>query len=316
MFKKKQKLYYFCEKTLTYQEAKKTRFINLRIVISALLGFILFVFIADYFSGNYVSNLFYNIIKSEKRNLLLSKNIHKLKVRVDSLEKQISILARHDQNLRLTVNLPLMPDEIRDVGIGGKVYIPFTEPIDEKLDDDIDNLSAFVDKISRQIKLQKQSYEEILSKYKSDKTFFECVPALKPMDGTYDIHSFGMRLHPILGFNRMHEGVDIIAPENTPVHASGNATVEYVGYQGSYGLLIVLNHGYGYQTYYGHLNSSVVKINDKVKRGDLIGYSGNSGLSTGPHLHYEVICNDRKLDPVRFFVDDVNNIVKMSLAKK
>jgi len=315
MLKNKQKLYYFCEKTLTYKEAKGPGWRNIIIFSAGILGIVIIAMIIDYFTGNYIGNLVYNVIKSERRNLLLSKNIYKLRVRIDSLEKQINTLAKQDKNLRLTVNLPLMPDEMRDLGIGGKSYSLYSEPLDEHLDSDIENLSTFVDKLSRQIKLQKQSYEQILNKYKNDKTFFECVPALKPMEGTYDIHSFGMRLHPILGFNRMHEGVDIIAPENTPIYAPGNGVVEFVGYQGSYGLLIIINHGYGYQTYYGHLNSTTVKINEHVKRGDLIAYSGNSGLSTGPHLHYEVIYNDRKLDPVRFFVDDVNNIVKMSLAK-
>ncbi len=315
MLKNRQKLYFFCEKTLTYKEAKGPGWRNIKIFISAVVGFLIIGFVADYFTGNYIGNLLYNFVKSERRNMLLSKNLYRLKTKVDSLEKQISGLSVHDKNLRLTVNLPLMPDEVKEFGVGGKSYNPYSESLDEFLDVDIDNFSAIVDKLSRQVKLQKQSYEEILTKYKNDKTFFQCVPALKPMDGAYDIYSFGMRLHPILGYHRMHEGVDIIAPENTPVHATGDGVVEYAGGQGSYGLLVIINHGYGYQTYYGHLNSANFKIGDEVKRGDIIAYSGNSGLSSGPHLHYEVVFNNKKLDPVRFFVDDISNIVKMSLAK-
>jgi len=113
----------------------------------------------------------------------------------------------------------------------------------------------------------------------------------------------------------MHDGVDIIAHENTPVYASGDGIVKFVGWQGGYGLLVIIDHGYGYQSYYGHLNSSNVKVNDPVKRGDLIAKSGNTGLSEGPHLHYEVVYNDVKVDPVKYFVDDVENIVKITLAK-
>ncbi len=315
MLKKRQKLYYFCDKTLTYKEAKGPGTRNVIIFAAGIIGFLIIGFVADYFTGNYFGNLVYNIVRSEKRNMLLSKNLLKLKTKVDSIEKQVSTLSVHDKNLRLTVNLPVMPDELKEVGVGGKAYNPYSESLDEFLDTDIDNFSSIVDKLSRQVKLQKQSYEEILKKYKNDKTFFECVPALKPMEGSYDIYSFGMRLHPILGFTRMHEGVDIIGTENTPVHASGNGVVEFVGSQGSYGLLVIINHGHGYETYYGHLNSATVRINDEVKRGQVIAYSGNSGLSTGPHLHYEVVYNNKKLDPVRFFVDDISNIVKMSLAK-
>ena len=315
MFKRKQKLYYFCDDSLTYREAKGPGWRNVIIFAAGLIGIMIIGFVADYFTGNYFGNLVYNIVRTEKRNLLLSKNLYKLKTKVDSLEKQIGTLSYRDKDLRLTVNLPLLADEVKEVGVGGKSYYPYSESPDEFLDTDIDNFSSIVDKLSRQVKLQKQSYEEILNKYKNDKTFFECVPALKPMEGTYDISSFGMRLHPILGFSRMHEGVDIIAAENTPVHATGNGVVEFVGNQGSFGLLVIINHGHGYQTFYGHLNSTVVRINDEVKRGQLIAYSGNSGLSTGPHLHYEVVFNNKKLDPVRFFVDDINNIVKMSLAK-
>jgi murein DD-endopeptidase MepM/ murein hydrolase activator NlpD len=315
MLKKKQKVYYFCDETLTYKEAKGPGWRNVIIFATGFIGILIIGFIADYFTGNYIGNLMYNFVRSEKRNMLLSKNLFRLKTKVDSLEKQISALSTNDKNLRLTVNLPLLPDEVKEVGVGGKTYSPYSESPDEYLDTDIDNFSSVLDKLSRQVKLQKRSYEEILNKYKNDKTFFECVPALKPMEGTYDIYSFGMRLHPILGFTRMHEGVDIISPENTPVHAPGNGVVEFVGNQGSFGLLIIINHGHGYQTYFGHLNSSVVRINDEVKRGQLIAYSGNSGLSSGPHLHYEVVLNNKKLDPVRFFVDDISNIVKMSLAK-
>jgi murein DD-endopeptidase MepM/ murein hydrolase activator NlpD len=315
MLQKKQKLYYFCDKSLTYKEAKGPGWRNIIFFAAGFLGILMIGFVADYFTGNYVGNLFYNFVRSERKNMILSKNLYKLKTKVDSLEKQVDNLSVHDKNLRLTVNLPILADEVKEVGIGGKSYNPYSESIDEYLDTDIDNFTSIVDKLSRQVKLQKQSYEEILNKYKNDKTFFECVPALKPMEGTYDLNSFGMRLHPILGFSRMHEGVDIIAPENTPVHSSGNGVVEFVGNQGSFGLLIIINHGHGYQSYYGHLNSATVRINNEVKRGQLIAYSGNSGLSTGPHLHYEVAYNNKKLDPVRFFVDDISNIVKMSLAK-
>lgn len=315
IFKNEQQLYYFCPKTLTYKKAKHPEWRNLKL-LAAMIG-IIFVVLAsiDFFTGNYLGNAIYNIVSSQRKNLLLSRNIYNLKTKVDSLEKALNYLSSHDKDLRLTVNLPLSAEDVKESGIGGRVYEPYSEVPYDYLDTGINNVSKIIENLSKRVKSQKQSYEEILKKYNNDRLFFKCVPAIKPMEGTYNIHGFGMRLHPILGYYKMHDGVDIIAHENTPVYASGDGTVKFVGWQGGYGLLVVIDHGYGYQSYYGHLNSSHVKLNDPVKRGQLIAQSGNTGLSEGPHLHYEVVYNNVKVDPVKYFVDDVENIVKITLAK-
>jgi murein DD-endopeptidase MepM/ murein hydrolase activator NlpD len=114
-----------------------------------------------------------------------------------------------------------------------------------------------------------------------------------------------MRRHPILKIKRMHNGLDFIAYYNTPVYAPGGGIVEYVGRRGGFGKMVVINHGFGYKTRYAHLNKYKVKKGQKVKRGDLIALSGNSGLSTGPHLHYEIRHNGIALNPRNFIFDDI-----------
>ena len=315
MFKNKQQLYFFCAKTLTYKKAPHPGWRNVKIFIAGVFIFSVSVFIIDHFTGNYLGNMAHNFISSERRNLLLSRNLYNLKNKIDSLEKTLSYLSTQDKNLRLTVNLPLTPEDINYSGIGGKSYEPYSEVPQDYLDTDISNLSKIIENLLKRVKDQKSSYEEILEKYNNDKNFFKAVPAIKPMEGTYNIHGFGIRLHPVLGYYRMHDGIDITAPENTPVYATGDGTIKYVGYLGSYGLLVIIDHGYGYQSYYGHLSSLLVKVNESVKRGQQIANSGNTGLTSGPHLHYEVVYNNNKTDPVKYFVDDVENIVKISLAK-
>ncbi|MCK4445988.1 MAG: M23 family metallopeptidase [Candidatus Marinimicrobia bacterium] len=102
----------------------------------------------------------------------------------------------------------------------------------------------------------------------------------------------------------MHTGIDISAPRGTPIYATANGVIKSAGWKGTYGKAVVIDHGYGYQTLYGHMNEIIVKRNKKVKRGEIIGYIGSSGLSKAPHIHYEVIKNNKKINPVNFFYND------------
>jgi len=113
-------------------------------------------------------------------------------------------------------------------------------------------------------------------------------------------------MHPILHKKRMHAGIDILANWRTPVHVTGNGKVQFVGYRGGYGLCVQVDHGFGYTTLYAHLSKALVRKGQTLKRGELIAKTGNSGLSTGPHLHYEIRHNGKALNPSRFFFDDIN----------
>ena len=135
------------------------------------------------------------------------------------------------------------------------------------------------------------------------------IPAIQPVSNKklkYIGSGFGMRIDPIYKVPRMHEGIDFNAPIGTPIYATGNGVVSLVDYDGrGYGNHVIITHGFGYQTLYGHMSRVKVRIGQKVNRGDIIGYVGNTGKSTGPHCHYEVIKNGKKINPINFFFDDL-----------
>lgn len=114
-----------------------------------------------------------------------------------------------------------------------------------------------------------------------------------------------MRLHPILDIYRKHEGLDIANDQGTPVYATADGAVELSGRHGGYGFMIQINHGYGYKTLYAHLSKVLVRDGEQVRRGEVIGRSGNTGLSSGPHLHYEVKINGISQNPTDYFFDDI-----------
>jgi murein DD-endopeptidase MepM/ murein hydrolase activator NlpD len=225
---------------------------------------------------------------------------------VDSLQSQVNKLFTSDKNLRLMVNLPTIENDVKELGVGGGVSdanLNITYGVELA---SLDDIEKSIDKISRQINLQKSSFGSIFDKYINDEKLFQCIPAIIPMQGTYDKNSFGMRKHPILGYYKMHEGVDIISSDGTPIYSAGKGIVEKIGYDGGYGLILEINHGYGYKSFYAHLSYVDVTYGQIVSRGQKIASSGHSGLTTGPHLHYEISLNGVKLNPVNFFLEPGN----------
>lgn len=300
------KKYYISHSDLSIKEIKWFRLkiagsiIGLTIVILTLI-----------LTGN---NLYYdflglgNKIQSlEAENALLRDRLVALHSQITALQSTLDELDRQGNTLRLMVDLPAIDDETKRAGTGGAL-----ETGEEFLSSNntLELLNATTNSVKRlasEIALQKQSFEEIHSKYQYNKELFEVLPALKPMEGYYSPSGFGMRMHPVLGIFKTHEGLDIVGDVGTPVYASGNGTVEFAGQSGGgYGNVIVINHGYGYQSLYAHLSQIFVKTGNQVKRGALIGKSGKSGLVSGPHLHYEVMYKGVRQNPVDFFLDDVS----------
>jgi murein DD-endopeptidase MepM/ murein hydrolase activator NlpD len=205
--------------------------------------------------------------------------------------------------LRLAVNLTPISIEQKKLGVGGATPI---SKLYSQLGSDISDAIDVADVVLRKFRFEKEQLEEITAKLKSNKNLFESIPAIVPTEGNFSSESFGMRMHPILHINKMHTGIDIINNVGTPVKATGKGKVSYVGYKGGYGLTVEIDHGFGYQTIYAHLSSVNVKEGTIVKRNQQIAKSGNSGLSSGPHLHYEVLHNGQNLDPSEFFFDEYN----------
>jgi murein DD-endopeptidase MepM/ murein hydrolase activator NlpD len=238
-------------------------------------------------------------------NSVLSEKLDGIVNSYSKINNELDSLVKVNNDLRVAANLPLISDEEKRVGVGGGYFdnnIDFSKNLNIRLKTAL----MYVDDISRKIEFEKTNYAEISSKMIENKQLFESIPAVKPCEGTLSEHGFGMRVHPVLNILRMHEGIDIITEVGTSVYATGKGTIDFVGIKGGYGLCLEINHGFGYTTLYGHLSSVNAQIGQKVLRGTVIARTGNSGLSSGPHLHYEVTHDGVKLDPVGFFFDDLN----------
>lgn len=167
-----------------------------------------------------------------------------------------------------------------------------------------------VDSLEQRLYAQSVSLDEIYKMAGTKEQRMATMPAIMPIRKSQCkiVSGFGMRYHPILHYRRMHTGIDLTAQPGTPVYATGNGTVQLAGRggnMGGYGVAVLLNHGYGFQTLYGHLSEVTVTPGQRVRRGDMIGKVGRTGLASGYHLHYEVIQNGNKVNPVYFFFNDL-----------
>jgi len=163
-----------------------------------------------------------------------------------------------------------------------------------------------MDQLAGQMVVQSKSFDEIWELALNKEKMLSAIPAIQPIaKGVGRIVSgYGMRFHPILKYRRMHWGIDISAPKGTPIYATADGVIEFTGRRGEFGNLVIINHGYGYKTHYGHMNNFTVKRTQKVKRGEIIGYVGNTGLSSAPHVHYDIVKDGKRIDPVHFFYND------------
>ena len=158
-----------------------------------------------------------------------------------------------------------------------------------------------IDSLSYTLDAQKNSYDIIFNKIKSNETMYRHIPSIMPVESAYLGSQYGYRTDPIDGKRRMHRGQDFAVNLNTPVLATGDGVVTKAQYDSGWGRYVKIDHGYGYETIYAHLYKINVKKGQKVKRGDVIGKSGNSGRAAGFHLHYEVHKNKKVDDPKKYF---------------
>jgi len=305
--KKHRKLFYYSEEDVSFVEAKrfKLKFSTL-VIVFVLLGLTTMVAVNHYL-GDILGIDFNRVNFLTTENRFLKEEVKTLTARLSDMSMTMDKLAERDNQLRLAVNLPHVDEDTRAIGTGGTRQETNIGIISRDASDLISSAGQLIEKLDREIIFQQQSYQDIYKKSKFNKDLFAHIPAIKPMTGTFSYHDFGMRLHPILGIVRPHEGVDIANDIGTPVYATGDGTIEFAGNSASgYGVAVEVNHSFGYKSWYGHLLRPTVRVGQRVKRGDLIAYSGNSGLSTAPHLHYEVRFNGKKKNPVTYFIDDVD----------
>lgn len=241
-------------------------------------------------------------LKSQNKELV--RVMEDMKIRLDDAETQLSDLVHQDEALRVYADLPAVDADVRAVGTGGSVN-DFTEDYSSLMpstDLNLNSLEGNLASLGREITLQRNSYEQIYSKLTDDVNRLRHTPSIPPVDIGYMTSSFGVRSDPFTRKRRMHHGQDFGVLTGTPVYATADGVVKSRNGHTGYGKTIVIDHGYGLKTIFAHLNAFVVKQGDEVKRGDLLAYSGNTGRSTGPHLHYEVRVNNVPVNPRHYFL--------------
>ncbi len=305
------KFYYFSKTKLKFVEIRNfyRKFIFLVLFFSFLISFFLF---GTFLVYNEFVNPDSEVKSLQRKNTQLKDVFESLLEKYKTMNKQMDELLKTGNDLRLATNLEPIDSEDSLIGTGGNVFSEANPSTPTEVKALLNEISAYVTKVSTKVELERNSYDEIKNTLETNEKLYDAIPAIKPADGIFG-DGFGMRMHPILKIRRMHDGQDIIADIGTKVYAPGAGKVSFVGRRGGTGLTIEIDHGFGYTTIYGHLSKSEVHLGQKVKRGDRIALSGNSGkLSTGPHLHYEVRHNGIPLDPRNFMYDDISifDIVK------
>ncbi len=300
---KKPLLYYFSAESLSFKPLRwaKSKYVGIGVGVGivALWGTIELNQLTGDALGLGIAQT--NVLLSENR--ILQNQLKYLSGKLDVLDKRLTVLNQRGNELRAVVDLPKIDTDVLKVGVGG-----VDERVDYAVSPNINNLlnrlQATTNKAERELKLQSENYEEVQKQYAEQKVRFAHLPSILPIDGVFT-SPYGLRLHPILDVYKVHEGQDISCDPGTVVHATADGIVDYAGpAHDGLGIKVEIDHGYGFKTTYGHLSKVLVKEGKRVKRGDIIALSGNTGLSTAPHLHYEVRVNGVPRDPRNFFLED------------
>ena len=228
--------------------------------------------------------------------------------KVNQMQVVMTDMSQRDDNLyRVLFGAEPIPLAVRQ-GATNKIsyYENLAKMTNSQL---VADLQLKVDVLERELYVQANSFNEIAEMAKSQEAMMDNIPAIQPVlnkDLKHVASGWGFRIHPIYHTRKFHYGMDFSAKTGTDVFATGNAKVSYVGWRQGFGNTVILDHGYGYQTLYAHLFKSLVRVGQKVKRGDIIALVGNTDASVGPHLHYEVHQNGHPVDPRNYYFNDLN----------
>ena len=247
-----------------------------------------------------------NQLRIENSRLLAQYNV--LSRRLDEALGVMQGIQQRDDNLyRVVLQADPVADAVRKAGYGGtNRYEDLMDMVNADL---VVNTTQKMDMLNRQLYIQSKSFDEVVDLFNDQDEMLMSIPAIQPVankDLKRTASGYGMRIDPIYKTAKFHAGMDFSANTGTPVYATGNGRIKKAGWQSGYGKVIIVDHGYGYETWYAHLNKYNVRVGQKVVRGEVIGEVGNTGKSTGPHLHYEVHLKGKVMNPVNYYFMDLS----------
>lgn len=274
-------------------------------VTAVVLG--AFLFLSADFLSNYLYEKRLSEFKSNYANV--ANNLEILRAHLEKIDNQMEKIQEKDRAVRTYAGMPEIDQDIRKLGIGGRSLESkiFSDNLAPAVNKELSILEMDVERLSREVNLELTSYESIYQKVQEDISRIAKIPSLRPVEGGYLNSSYGYRVDPIDNVRRFHQGQDITVQKGTPIYAPADGIVKRAYYVGGFGNHIKIDHGSGYSTIFAHLSKFKVKYGQKVKRGDLIGLTGNTGRSTAPHLHYEIHYYGTPQNPLDYFFTDVLN---------
>lgn len=298
--------YYYDAETLSYRKIEIKKGTKLKRTILVALGLLLVAFLGFVGFSQFITSPQQLRQARELENLKLHLEI--TSKTADEISERLTELQERDNNIyRTYFEANPIPEEQRKAGFGGVNRYRNLDGFDNS--EMIKDVTKKLDIISKQMVVQSKSLDEVVSLAKAKENMLASIPAIQPVkrqDLTRMASGYGMRLHPILKSWKMHNGMDFTAPTGTPIYASGNGKVTKAHKSGSYGNVVYIDHGYGYTTRYAHMSKIKTRKGQRVKRGDLIGYVGNTGLSSAPHLHYEVHKDGRPVNPIYYYYGNLS----------
>ncbi len=305
LFRTRKSYYLYDPNTLSYERvypSTKDRIFTVvrHLSTGTVVGVIIFFVMMRFFDSPMESQL-------RKENKLLQTQYEVLSLRLNNAFDILNDMQQRDENLyRAIFQAEGIPESIRKSGFGGtNRYEHLMSLSNSEL---IVSTTQKMDMLSKQLYVQSNSLEELINIGKTQEERAKCIPAIQPIsnkDLRRTASGYGMRIDPIYRTPRFHAGMDFSAKVGTEIYSTGNGVVTFAGWKQGYGNCLMIDHGFGYETLYGHMSKFKARVGQKVTRGEIIGYVGNTGKSTGPHLHYEVIVRGRHDNPSKYYFMDL-----------
>ncbi|KAB2913622.1 MAG: M23 family metallopeptidase [Bacteroidetes bacterium] len=297
--------YFFDPHSLTYEIAHTSwGKMALRVFgflsASAVLGAIIMAVSYTYFSSPKEKILEDRLDEYRLQVSLYEKTVDELSASLEQLNK------RDEEIYRVVFEAPPLQDSTKNPQ---SIFERYKNKVGLDEEDNMERMKTKLANLASRMKVQSASFDDILERAKRKQDMLASIPAIQPISNKEldrVASGFGYRIHPIYKTVKMHSGMDFTASKGTPIYATGNGTVTFAGYNEGYGYHVIINHGYGYESLYAHMTKIEAKQGQSINRGQRIGTVGSSGLSTAPHLHYEIIKNGDKVNPVHFYYNDLS----------